>query len=68
MLAAAGVTGTLGAQLTMGDSWRVGVDPTERTGLITQGPFALARNPIFTMMLLTATGLTAMVPNFLALG
>jgi protein-S-isoprenylcysteine O-methyltransferase Ste14 len=68
MLAVAGVAGTLGAQMTMGESWRVGVDPTERTALVTNGPFALARNPIFTMMLLTATGLTAMVPNVLAVG
>lgn len=67
VLAVAGVAGTLGAQMTMGESWRVGVDPTERTALVTNGPFALARNPIFTMMLLTATGLTAMVPNILAI-
>lgn len=66
MLAAAGVTGTLLAQMAMGDSWRVGVDPTERTALVTNGPFELARNPIFTLMLLTATGLTAMVPNVAA--
>lgn len=67
VLAAAGVAGTLWTQMAMGESWRVGVDPTERTALITNGPFALVRNPIFTMMLLTAVGLTAMVPNVLAI-
>lgn len=66
MVALAGVAGTLAAQMTMGESWRVGVDPTERTTLVTAGTFALARNPIFTMMLFTATGLAAMVPNVLA--
>lgn len=65
-VALAGVAATLGTQMAMGESWRIGVDPTERTALVTNGPFALARNPIFTMMLLTATGLTAMVPNVLA--
>lgn len=67
-IALAGVAGTLAAQATMGDSWRVGVDPTEQTRLVADGAFALTRNPIFTMMLLTATGLTLMVPNLLALG
>lgn len=66
VLAAAGVVGTLFAQLGMGDSWRVGVDPDERTALVTGGPFALVRNPIFTAMLVTAFGLALMVPNALA--
>ena len=67
-LAVAGVVGTLAAQLAMGDSWRVGVDPDERTALVVDGPFALARNPIFSMMVLTAAGLTLMVPNIVAVG
>ncbi len=67
VLASVGVLATLAAQVAMGDSWRVGVDPTERTTLVTDGPFALVRNPIFTAMLATAAGLTLMVPNVLAL-
>lgn len=67
-LAVAGVVGTLAAQLAMGDSWRVGVDPDERTALVVDGPFALARNPIFSMMVLTAAGLALMVPNIVAVG
>ena len=67
VLSGIGITGTLAAQVAMGDSWRVGVDPGEQTELVTDGPFALTRNPIFTMMLLTALGLTAIVPNALTL-
>jgi protein-S-isoprenylcysteine O-methyltransferase Ste14 len=59
----AGIAATLAAQLAMGASWRIGVDPTERTSLVTGGPFALARNPIFTAMATTSLGLTLMVPN-----
>lgn len=66
VLAALGVLATLAAQLAMGDSWRVGVDPTERTALVTGGPFAVVRNPIFSAMLTTAFGLALMVPNALA--
>ncbi|RSM71642.1 isoprenylcysteine carboxyl methyltransferase [Actinoplanes sp. ATCC 53533] len=63
VLAVAGVATTLAAQLAMGASWRIGVDPNERTALVTTGAFALARNPIFTAMTVTSLGLAAMVPN-----
>lgn len=63
VLAVAGVGATLAAQRAMGTSWRVGVDPTEQTRLVTDGPFALVRNPIFTAMGGTTLGLTLMVPN-----
>jgi protein-S-isoprenylcysteine O-methyltransferase Ste14 len=35
------------AQATMGTAWRMGVDSRTRTELITTGPFALSRNPIY---------------------
>ncbi|MFE0592299.1 methyltransferase family protein [Micromonospora echinospora] len=67
LLAVAGIVAALAAQLAMGSSWRIGVDPTERTSLVTGGPFALARNPIFTAMAATTLGLALMVPNAVAL-
>ncbi|MEV0667369.1 methyltransferase family protein [Actinomadura luteofluorescens] len=66
-LALAGVAGTLAAQTSMGNSWRIGVEEDERTELVTGGAFTLARNPIFTTMIVTAAGLAAMVPNAIAL-
>jgi protein-S-isoprenylcysteine O-methyltransferase Ste14 len=66
-LFAAGLTGTLAAQMAMGDSWRIGVDETEQTELVTSGPFALVRNPIFAAMLPTSLGLALMVPSVVAL-
>lgn len=66
-VAVAGVAATLAAQLAMGTSWRIGVDPGERTALVTGGPFALARNPIFTAMVTTSLGLALMVPNVAAI-
>ena len=61
--AVAGIAATFVAQLAMGRSWRIGVDPTERTDLVTSGVFALVRNPIFTTMAATAVGLTLMAPT-----
>ena len=61
-----GLAATLYAQLAMGESWRVGVDQNERTELVTGGPFAVVRNPIFAAMIPTFLGLTLMVPNVVA--
>lgn len=61
--ALAGLVGALAAQLTMGASWRIGVDETETTELVTRGLFARVRNPIFTCMGLTALGTAMLVPN-----
>jgi protein-S-isoprenylcysteine O-methyltransferase Ste14 len=67
VLAVAGICLTFGAQLAMGDSWRVGVDPEERTDLVTDGPFGLVRNPIYSAMLPTVLGLVLMAPSALAI-
>ncbi|MGC4938680.1 methyltransferase family protein [Kribbella sp. DT2] len=65
VIALAGMAATTVSQVSMGTSWRVGVDATERTELRTTGVFAWVRNPVFTAMLLTAAGLTLMAPNLL---
>ena len=51
----------------MGTSWRIGVDHEERTDLVTSGPFALVRNPIFAAMIPTGLGLVLMVPSWVAI-
>ena len=62
-----GIVLTVVAQYAMGDSWRIGVDTNERTALVTDGAFAIVRNPIFTAMLVTATGLTMTIPNTISI-
>ncbi len=62
-----GLVGTLYAQVAMGESWRIGVDVDERTALVTSGPFAIVRNPIFAAMLPASLGLALLVPNIAAL-
>ena len=41
VLALAGTLGAFAAQLSMGDSWRIGVDDAETTRLVTDGPLRL---------------------------
>src|SRR2546423_7851849 len=52
VVAGLGILATVWAQFAMGASWRIGVDDTERTALVTGGPFRWVRNPIYTSMLL----------------
>ena len=61
-----GLAGTLWAQFSMGDSWRIGVDESETTRLVAHGPFRWVRNPIFTSMLVAMCGFALLTPNVVA--
>jgi protein-S-isoprenylcysteine O-methyltransferase Ste14 len=63
VLCVLGIVVTSGAQLAMGNEWRIGVDPGERTGLVTDGPFAIVRNPIYSGMVPFFAGVALLVPN-----
>lgn len=67
VVAVLGIVATFATQVAMGTNWRIGVDETESTDLVTTGPFAVVRNPIFTAMAFTGAGLAVMVPNVVAL-
>ena len=66
VLAVLGALATFAAQVDLGASWRIGVDPDERTDLVTGGLFAVVRNPIFSAMILTVVGLAVASPTWLA--
>lgn len=51
------------AQRQMGDDWRLGVDDSDRTSLLTSGLFGIVRNPIYTGILVATTGVTFLAPN-----
>jgi protein-S-isoprenylcysteine O-methyltransferase Ste14 len=63
VLACAGIAITAFAQFAMGDAWRIGVDPSERTELVARGPFSVVRNPIFATMIPAFTGIALLAPN-----
>jgi protein-S-isoprenylcysteine O-methyltransferase Ste14 len=66
VLAAAGGLAVFGAQLGMGESWRIGVSDEQRTDLVTGGWFSICRNPIYTAMIVGWIGFALMVPTWLA--
>ncbi len=67
VLALAGIAATVYAQVDMGDSWRIGVDPGETTTLVRHGVFSVVRNPIFTAMLGFGLGIALVTPNVVAI-
>ncbi len=67
VVAVVGLVATVGAQTAMGASWRIGVDPAERTELVTSGMFGSVRNPIFSAMVLSQAGIAAMVPSVVSI-
>jgi len=60
-----GLVLVLVAQYQMGSAWRIGVDPDEKTELITQGLFRHIRNPIYTGLFVGGIGLLLISPSFI---
>jgi protein-S-isoprenylcysteine O-methyltransferase Ste14 len=67
VLYAFGLAVCVGAQLAMGASWRIGVDESESTDLVTDGPFALVRNPISSGVIPLVAGLVLLAPNAISI-
>ncbi|MGH8905333.1 MAG: methyltransferase family protein [Egibacteraceae bacterium] len=63
----AGAVASSAAQFAMGDSWRIGVDPNERTALVTAGPYRWVRNPIYTAFTAVFTGAALALATSVAL-
>lgn len=40
----------------MGKSWRLGIDPAEKTPLVVRGPFRIVRHPIYALSILLMLG------------
>jgi len=53
------------AQVTIGKSWRVGIDDYAKPGLITNGIYKLIRNPTYTGLFLLCAGVWIINPTIL---
>ncbi len=54
------------AQFQMNNSWRIGIDETHKTELVTKGIFSISRNPIFLGMIASMLGIFLVIPNMLS--
>ena len=67
LLAAAALAGSWVCWRRMGKSWRMGIDPSERTQLIVTGPYAYVRHPIYALSSLLVLASVAVLPSPLML-
>jgi len=64
---AAGLSATLLCWKRMGKSWRMGINPNEKTQLIVSGPYAYIRHPIYAIQSLMLLASMALLPSPLML-
>jgi len=60
-------TATFSCWREMGRSWRIGIDPEEKTQLIFSGPFRIVRHPIYALSILLVLGTLATTPTLVML-
>jgi protein-S-isoprenylcysteine O-methyltransferase Ste14 len=51
----------------MGKSWRLGIDPSEKTNLVFSGPYRLVRHPIYALSSVLVLGTLATTPTAMML-
>jgi len=62
-LVVAGYAGTLWCYAIMGNSWRIGVNQQEKSALVTTGPFARVRHPIYALQVVMLAGALCLLPT-----
>jgi protein-S-isoprenylcysteine O-methyltransferase Ste14 len=62
-LAACCFIATIFCWKTMGHSWRMGIDPEERTELVSRGPYAYLAHPIYALSQLMMLGTMLSLPS-----
>jgi protein-S-isoprenylcysteine O-methyltransferase Ste14 len=67
VLVALGYVGTLWTYAAMGDTWRIGINPNERTTLISRGPYRWVRHPIYALQIVMLAGAALLLPTAVSL-
>jgi protein-S-isoprenylcysteine O-methyltransferase Ste14 len=62
-VAAVAILAMFAAQVDLGASWRIGIEPEARPGLVTTGWYSFCRNPIYLFWLLVLAGFALVVPT-----
>jgi protein-S-isoprenylcysteine O-methyltransferase Ste14 len=62
-LVALGYAGTLWTYAAMGDAWRIGIDPKEKTPLVSRGPYQRVRHPIYLFQIVMLAGAALLLPT-----
>ena len=52
----------------MAASWRIGIEPGERTALVTRGVFRICRNPIYLGLMVALAAFCCILPGYFSGG
>jgi protein-S-isoprenylcysteine O-methyltransferase Ste14 len=63
LIVAGGYAGTLWCYGVMGDSWRIGIDRTDKTALVKNGPYRFLRHPIYLFQSIILIGVCFLLPT-----
>ena len=58
-----GYAGTLWTYAAMGDTWRIGINPNEKTALVSRGPYRWVRHPIYLLQIVMLAGAALLLPT-----
>lgn len=67
LLILAGQLGTYWCYWAMGDSWRIGLDREGTVNLVTRGPYARMRHPIYCFQAIMLVGAACLLPTWMSL-
>jgi protein-S-isoprenylcysteine O-methyltransferase Ste14 len=62
-----GYAGTLWCYCAMGNAWRMGINRTEQTRLVTGGPYRHVRHPIYLFQVVMVTATFILLPSVLSI-
>jgi len=65
-LVVGGYAGTLWCYAAMGNTWRIGVNQSEKTTLVERGPYRAIRHPIYAFQLVMLAGAALLLPTILS--
>jgi protein-S-isoprenylcysteine O-methyltransferase Ste14 len=63
LLMVGGYLGTLSCYLAMGNAWRMGIDRTEKTELVSRGPYRFVRHPIYLFQVIMVAAIPLLLPS-----
>ena len=58
-----GYCGTLWCYAAMGNTWRIGINPKEKTTLVNHGPYRRVRHPIYLFQIVMLAGAALLLPT-----
>jgi protein-S-isoprenylcysteine O-methyltransferase Ste14 len=62
----AGYLGTLWCYIAMGNAWRMGINRTEKTDLVSRGPYRCVRHPIYLFQVMMVAAILLLLPSLWA--